>query len=158
MKKIQKSAVLFGPLLALGLLTGCAENSEPAAPDWTNFVDAELVEFSVVDTPCTFSQKSLELLVTLTNNTEQKIVEIKASASINDLEGDQITELNLPGGGSFGPAEQLNLGSWGELCYDMDHSSQRAKQLLELEDLGAKTDVVIQVKKITFESGQSLEF
>lgn len=158
MKKNKRSAVVLGALVASSLLVGCSDSSETSALDWSLFVDAQLVEFSVSDTPCTFSQKSVELLVTLRNSTDQKIIDIEAAALVNDLEGNEITELNLVGGGSFGPTEELKVGSWGELCYDMDHSPERAKQLLELEDLGANTDVVIKVKKITFEDGKILEF
>lgn len=150
-------AAALTPFLALSFLTGCTASSEPLA-EWNKHIEAELVEFAVTEKPCTFNAKSLELLVTLTNKTELNIIDVEATASIQDAKGSEITELNLVGDGSFGPSEQLNVGSWGELCYDLDHSSQRAKGLLELENLEAETAVVIKVNKISFENGEVLEF
>lgn len=157
MKFKEITAAALTPLLALGFLTGCSGPLEPLA-EWNKYLEAELVEFSVSDKPCTFNAKSLELLVTLTNKTELNILDVEATASIQDLNGDEITVLNLPGDGTLKPSEKLNVGSWGELCYDMDHSSQRAKGLLELENLEAETAVVITVNKISFENGEVLEF
>jgi hypothetical protein len=126
--------------------------------DWTDYVTAELVEFSVSNAECSYSDGSLELLVTLTNVSDKKIIAVDASATVNDVFGEEINRYSISGDKSFGPGKQLNVGSWGNSCYDLNKYSSEDQRLLDMEDLDTTTDVVIKVSKIAFEGGEVLEF
>ena len=126
--------------------------------DWTNYVTAELVEFSVSKAECSYSDGTLELLVTLTNVSEKTIIAVDAAATVNDVFGEEINAYNISGDKSFGPGEKLNVGSWGSSCYDLNQYSSEDNRLLDMEDLDATTDVVIKIRKIAFEGGEVLEF
>lgn len=133
-------------------------SEDATATDWTNYVTAELVEFSVSNAECSYSDGSLELLVTLTNVSDKKIIAVDASAIVNDVFGEEINGYNISGDKSFGPGKQLKVGSWGNSCYDLNQFSSEDQRLLDMEDLETTTDVVIKVSKIAFEGGEVLEF
>lgn len=139
-----------------------SEASEPStettSSDWTNFVTAEVVEFSVSNSSCSYSDGSLELLVVLTNVSDKKILAVDASATVNDIFGEEIKGLNLSEDKSFGPGKKLKVGSWGNSCWSLSDYSSGERRLMEMEDLETKTDLVIEVEKIAFEGGEILEF
>lgn len=133
-------------------------STETTSSDWTKYVTADLVEFSVSNSKCSYSDGSLELLVVLTNVSDKKILAIDASATVNDIFGEQINGYNISEDKSFGPGKQLNVGSWGDSCFELSDYSSEDRRLLEMEDLEATTDVVIKIQKIAFEGGEILEF
>ena len=133
-------------------------STETTSSDWTKYVTADLVEFSVSRSKCSYSDGSVELLVVLTNVSDKKILAVDASATVNDIFGEQINGYNISEDKSFGPGEELKVGSWGSTCYSLRDSSSDDRRLLAMEDLNATTDVVIKIQKIAFEGGEILEF
>ena len=133
-------------------------SEDSTSTDWTNYVTAELVEFSVSNAECSYSDGTLELLVTLTNVSDKKIIAVDASATVNDVFGEEINGYNISGDKSFGPGKKLKVGSWGNSCYDLNQFSSEDNRLLDMEDLDSTTDVVIKISKIAFEGGEVLEF
>lgn len=126
--------------------------------DWTDYVTAELVEFSVSNAECGFRDGTMEVLVTFTNVSEKKIIAVDAFANIYDIFGEEMNSVDLFGDKSFGPGKTLKVGSWGNGCYGLNDYSSEDQRLLDMEDLAATTDIVITVSKIAFEGGEVLEF
>jgi hypothetical protein len=139
-----------------------SEASEPSTEtttsDWTKFVTADLEEFSVSNNSCSYSDGSLEILVVLTNVSGKKILAVDASATVNDIFGEEIIVFDISEDKSFGPGKKLKVGSWGNSCYSLSDYSSEERRLMEMEDLEATTDLVIKVEKIAFEGGEILEF
>ena len=139
-----------------------SEASEPStettSSDWTKFVTADLEEFSVSNNSCSYSDGSLEILVVLTNVSGKKILAVDASATVNDIFGEEIIVFDISEDKSFGPGKKLKVGSWGNSCYSLSDYSSEERRLMEMEDLEATTDLVIKVEKIAFEGGEILEF
>ncbi len=136
------------------------ESTEPEVvdPKWEDFLEANLVEFSVSKAECSYSDGSLELRVTLTNLSDRNIVAIDAVALINDIFDEEIKGLNISSDESLAAGDSVNVGSWGSSCYDLNQFSSEDNRLLDMEDLDKTTDVVIEVRKIAFEDGEVLEF
>ena len=132
--------------------------NDSSSLDWTNYVTAELVEFSVSNAECSYSDGSLELLVTFTNVSDKKVIAVEALALVNDVFGEEINRYTISGDKSFGPGKEFKAGSWGNSCYEMNEYSSEDNRLLDMEDLDSTTDVVIKVSKIAFEGGEILEF
>ena len=138
-----------------------AEASAPEVIDeaiWEDFLSYKLVEFSVSNSECSYSDGSLTMRVTFTNKSERDILAIEASAAIEDIFGESLKGLNISSDESLGSGDSINVGSWGSTCYDLNDFSSDDKRLLDMEDLEKTTDVVIGVTKIAFADGEVLEF
>lgn len=131
---------------------------EPEESSWEESLRIELVEFSVSKAECSYSDGSLELRATVTNISGRDIVAIDAAALINDVFDEQIKGLNISSDKKLLAGDSVNVGSWGNSCYDLNQFSSDDNRLLDMEDLGSSTKVQFQVRKIAFSDGEVIEY
>lgn len=125
---------------------------------WTEYVSFSLVEFSVSNAECSYSDGSVEIRATMTNNSDKAIVAFEAFASINDVFGERINGYNISTDETVPPGETAQLGSWGNSCYSLNRFSSDDQRLLEIDDLEAKTEVELVASRLAFEDGEVVEF
>ena len=160
------------------LITGCGNSGEDASSKidpndastsstgddvgqsqkWGEILKAEITEFSVSTSDCSYDDGSLELLVKLTNVSSREILAIDASAEVQDLFGEKIMGLNLSSDDSLPPGQTANVGSWGSSCFGLNNYSSNELRLMEMSNVSEQTKVVIEVSKVAFKDGEVIEF
>ena len=125
---------------------------------WETVLAIKLVEFSVSNAECSYSDGLLELRATVTNVSDTEIIAIDAGAWITDVFGEQIKGLDISTDEKIAPGESVNVGSWGNACYDLNQFSADDNRLLDMEDLDASTDVEFIVNKIAFSDGEIVSY
>lgn len=143
-----------------------AEQSPTVAPapkavaeeTWTDFLSHELIEFSVSNVDCSYSDGSMEMLVTFKNISDREMIAIEASATVNDVFDEQMTGVNISSDKSLAAGDSVNVGSWGSSCFPLSDISGDDRRLLEMDNLEKKTKVKISVTKIAFDDGEIVEF
>lgn len=139
------------------------EKTEEPSPDpeessWEESLKIELVEFSVSKAECSYSDGSLELRATVTNISGKDIVAIDAAAIINDVFDEQIKGLSISSDEKLVAGDSVNVGSWGNSCYDLNQFSSDDNRLLDMKDLDSSAKVEFQVRKIAFSDGEVVEY
>jgi hypothetical protein len=156
------------------LVTGCGSSSEDAASKtdptsssnsdvspsvkWSEILKAEISEFSVSKTDCSYDDGSLELLVKLTNISSSEILAIDASGEVQDLFGDTLMVLNISSDKQLSPGKTVNVGTWGSSCFGLNNYDSDQLRLMEMSNVSELTKVVINVSKIALKDGEVLEF
>jgi len=140
------------------------QTEEPEADEieeedsWDSVLAIKLVEFSVSNAECSYSDGLLELRATITNVSAKEIIAIDAGAWITDVFGEQIKGLDISSDEKIAPGDSINVGSWGNACYDLNQFSADDNRLLDMDDLDASTDVEFIVNKIAFTGGEIIDY
>jgi hypothetical protein len=160
---MKRMAVALSLLL---VLAGCGSSSssegsgspktDKIAPTWEDFLKYDIVQYSVSNAECDYSEGSLEFILDFTNISKKKIIAISASANILDVFGEEIKGLNISTDEAVAPGSVVKVGSMGNSCWELNQYDSDDMRLKEM-DLKT-TKVEIEVTKIAYSDGEIVEF
>ena len=138
--------------------TGAATSTTNSDIKWSEILKAEISEFSVSKSDCSYDDGSLELLVKLTNISTSEILAIDASGEVQDLFGETLMVLNISSDKQLSPGKTVKVGTWGSSCFGLNEYDSDQVRLMEMSNVSELTKVVINVSKIALKDGEVLEF